>query len=164
MYLGALETAGDAQFPPGRFPGEPGSDNVPVEELEKGLSHRLLWVAADTVPIAFLLAREEGEHLHLRQVVVHPDRQRQGIGRALVEHLENAGRERGAARVTLTTFEDISWNAPLYERLGFRILDDLSGSDMEYLVRELADQAAAGMVRRVAMSKSLENKRAKLEI
>ena len=31
-------------------------------------------------------------------------------------------RERGFPAVTLTTFRDVVWNAPYYERCGFRIL------------------------------------------
>jgi len=158
-YLGAIEAAGDAQFPPGRFPGEPGSDNVPVAELERGRSCGLLWVAIaeDSRPCAFQYVREEGMHLHLRQIVVHPDHQRRGIGRALIAELEAEARRRGIAILTLTTFADIAWNAPVYRRLGFRVLsgEELASPESMYLSAELAAELAAGMVERVAMMKTL---------
>ncbi len=36
----------------------------------------------------------------------------------------DGARARGIATVTLCTFRDIPWNAPFYQRLGFRILDE----------------------------------------
>lgn len=58
---------------------------------------------------------------HIEQVSVHPHHARRGIGRALIDR---AGRDGGAAALTLTTFADVPWNAPYYARLGFRVLDE----------------------------------------
>ena len=44
------------------------------------------------------------------------------MGRALVETVVAWARRAGYPAVTLTTFTDVAWNAPLYEHLGFRVL------------------------------------------
>ena len=35
-------------------------------------------------------------------------------------------RSHGYGAVTLTTYRDVPWNAPFYERLGFSVLDELT--------------------------------------
>jgi predicted N-acetyltransferase YhbS len=57
-------------------------------------------------------------------VSVHPDVAGRRIGRGLIEHLAAWARERAAPALTLTTFAEVPWNAPYYQRLGFRILAD----------------------------------------
>lgn len=59
---------------------------------------------------------------HVEQVTVHPDAARRGVGRALVEHVARWAAEAGFTAMTLTTFLDVPWNGPYYERLGFRHL------------------------------------------
>lgn len=41
---------------------------------------------------------------------------------ALIDHLERWAARRGLPALTLTTFADVAWNGPYYERLGFRRL------------------------------------------
>jgi GNAT superfamily N-acetyltransferase len=55
---------------------------------------------------------------------VHPRAARQGIGRRLIEHAARYARQHGLAGLTLTTFADVPWNAPYYERCGFRVVPD----------------------------------------
>ncbi|GAA0328150.1 hypothetical protein GCM10009087_42940 [Sphingomonas oligophenolica] len=50
------------------------------------------------------------------------DCQRLGIGRHLMTVTIRAATRRRVEAVTLTTFSDVAWNAPFYERLGFRRL------------------------------------------
>ena len=66
--------------------------------------------------------RLDDEALHLEELDVLPGHGRQGIGTRLVRALCDGARGRGIAAVTLCTFRDVPWNAPFYERLGFRIL------------------------------------------
>ena len=47
---------------------------------------------------------------------------RQGLGRRLLDHVAGDARRAGRTAVTLTTFRDVPWNAPYYERCEFRPL------------------------------------------
>lgn len=105
-----------------------------------------LWVWGDPA-VAYLIAEWVDGCLHIEQVSVRADHAGQRIGRRLIEHVAaRAGRP-----LTLTTFADVPWNAPYYERLGFRRLaaDELTDG----LRRIRADEAGRGLDRwpRVAM-------------
>lgn len=89
-----------------------------------------VWVAeASGEPVGYALAfpqaRPEHVFCHARrwlefdQICVRPDRQREGVGRALVEHVLAAAREQGIREVELTcgSFNDGAQEA--FRRLGF---------------------------------------------
>jgi len=65
---------------------------------------------------------------HVEQVSVIPGYARRGLGRVLLVHVCEWALGNGLKAVTLTTFVNIPWNAPYYERCGFRGLsaDDLT--------------------------------------
>ncbi|QOV34641.1 GNAT family N-acetyltransferase [Streptomyces ferrugineus] len=82
------------------------------------------WVACDSGgrPVAYLICEPVDGALHIEQVSVHPDAAHRGIGRTLLAYAADRAREEGLAGLTLTTFTEVPWNAPYYERLGFRVL------------------------------------------
>jgi GNAT superfamily N-acetyltransferase len=82
------------------------------------------WVAVgtDNEPVGYLLVDEVDEAAHIEQVTVRRDRQGQGVGRALLAQAGTWARQRGRTALTLTTFDEVPWNRPLYEHLGFRVL------------------------------------------
>jgi GNAT superfamily N-acetyltransferase len=84
----------------------------------------LLWLAVDgrDAPVAFALFETSPESLHLEEIDVHPDHARRGLGRRLIEAAADWARGVGHARITLSTFRHVPWNAPYYARLGFREL------------------------------------------
>jgi GNAT superfamily N-acetyltransferase len=84
------------------------------------------WVAVDDHDsvVGFVLVDEVDEAAHIEQISVIPDRQGQGLGMALIEHVGNWAKHNGLHALTLTTFDHVPWNRPLYEHLGFRVLDD----------------------------------------
>lgn len=92
--------------------------------LEAARVRERLWVATtpDDVPVGFALVEPRDGALHLEEIDVHPDHARRGIGRRLVETVVARAREEGLPAVTLTTFRNVPWNAPWYQRLGFREL------------------------------------------
>jgi GNAT superfamily N-acetyltransferase len=100
-----------------------------VDELRRFQADGRAWVWADAGdrPVGYLVARMVDGNAHLEQVSVHPSSGRRGIGAALVDHLAAWARARSLPAVTLTTYTDVAWNGPYYERLGFRYLreDDL---------------------------------------
>jgi len=85
-----------------------------------------LWVSVDDQdrPFGFLAAGVHGHLLFLYQLAVEYDHQRHGVGHALLAAAEGAARALGLHEVFLTTFCDVPFNAPYYERQGYRIVED----------------------------------------
>lgn|GEM_PF-57515 len=85
-----------------------------------------LWVALgdDDEPVGFARVEVAGAGVHLAELDVHPTHGRRGIGTALVRTVEDWARSRGFARITLTTYRDIPWNAPFYASLGFVVVPE----------------------------------------
>jgi GNAT superfamily N-acetyltransferase len=84
------------------------------------------WVrtAGGDRPAAYLIAAIVDGNAHIDQVSVHPDHAHRRIGRALTDHLMGWARRRGLPALTLTTYTEVEWNGPYYERCGFRYLAD----------------------------------------
>lgn len=82
------------------------------------------WVAVDEhdIAIAYVLVDVVDGNAHIEQVSVLPDYQGRGIGRALIDEVRGWAAQSGRSALTLTTFGDVPWNAPLYEHLGLRVL------------------------------------------
>ncbi|MGH3312188.1 MAG: GNAT family N-acetyltransferase [Streptomyces sp.] len=117
-----------------------------------------LWVAAETAadrPVAYVLVEAVDGNTHVEQISVHPDRARRGIGRALIEHVAARARAAGVPALTLATFTEVPWNAPYYERCGFR---RLAPEELTPGLRKIrAEEALAGLDRwpRVCMWRDL---------
>ncbi|WP_326685852.1 MULTISPECIES: GNAT family N-acetyltransferase [unclassified Streptomyces] len=77
---------------------------------------------AGDLPVAYALVEPLDGCLHIEQISVHPDNARRGIGRALIRHLARRAAADRVPALTLSTFTGVPWNAPYYERLGFRVL------------------------------------------
>jgi GNAT superfamily N-acetyltransferase len=120
---------------------EPASSDVMATYVRAGRS----WVATqpDDRPVGYVLVDELDGLAHIEQVSVLPDQQGNGHGRALVERVADWARATGRRGITLTTYGHIPWNRPLYEHLGFRVLDPAElGPE---LAARRADEAEAGM-------------------
>jgi GNAT superfamily N-acetyltransferase len=89
-------------------------------------------------PVGFAQVGEADGNAHLEELAVLPGHMRQGLGTRLVEEACAWAAEHGYPAITLTTYADVPWNAPYYERLGFAVVDDF-GPD----VRERRDHEAA---------------------
>jgi GNAT superfamily N-acetyltransferase len=130
---------------------------TPIESLREGVMIDRLWVAADEAdhPVGFALACVVGDNAHLDELDVHPAHGRRGLGTALVEAVCNWAKASGYRAITLTTLRHIPWNAPWYQRLGFRVLadDELSPALRELLQEEI--QRGLPADQRVAMRRAL---------
>jgi GNAT superfamily N-acetyltransferase len=73
-------------------------------------------------PVAYTVLEEFDGAAHVEQLSVDPAFARRGLGRQLLDHVAFEARVAGRTAVTLTTFRDVPWNAPYYERCGFRTL------------------------------------------
>ena len=116
------------------------------------------WVAvgADDQAIGYIVADMVDANAHVEQVSVLPHRQGHGVGRVLMDVVDGWARDAGCPAITLTTFTDVPWNAPLYRHLGFDVLADAElGPELRSLV---AQEAAHGLdpKTRVCMRKPLD--------
>jgi GNAT superfamily N-acetyltransferase len=98
----------------------------PLEALAACRVAGRLWViiGCDDRPAGFLVTDVVDGCSHVEQVSVDPGSARRGLGRALLDHAAEEAAADGVPALTLTTFADVPWNAPYYERCGFRVLDD----------------------------------------
>ena len=99
----------------------------------------------------FLVAEPFRRELHIWEMGVTPAFQRRGIGAGLVRAAMIDARNTGFSALTLTTFRDLSWNAPFYARLGF---EEVTALDAHLrLSGELANEVDDGLPadRRCAM-------------
>jgi GNAT superfamily N-acetyltransferase len=135
------------------------ADDAPftVEELTRYQQAGRAWVTAgaDDSPVAYLVADPVDGNLHIEQVSVHAAWAHRGLGRALIEHAASVARSAGQPALTLTTFTEVPWNAPYYQRLGFRPLLE---SEVTPGLREIRQhEAAIGLDRwpRLSMRRDL---------
>jgi GNAT superfamily N-acetyltransferase len=131
---------------------------TPIESLREGVKTDRLWVAADEVdrPVGFALAGSVGDNAHLDELDVHPAHGRRGLGTALVEAVCDWAKSSGYRAITLTTLRHIPWNAPWYQRLGFRALEE---NDLSPVLRDLLrEEIQRGLPadHRVAMQRALQ--------
>ncbi len=96
-----------------------------TEEFDAARRRGYLWVAvsAESEPVGFALVTILDGQPHLNELDVIPEHGRKGIGTRLLWTVCGWARDAGYASVTLSTFRDIPWNAPFYERHGFRVVD-----------------------------------------
>lgn len=127
-----------------------------VDVLLAAVTERRLWLAEDDgLAVGFLLAIDLPASVHVEEVSVLPAQQGRGHGAALLDAASSRARDRGVGEVTLTTFADVPFNRPWYERRGFRVLGDQEID--EALARIRSAEAAHGLDAslRVVMARSL---------
>jgi len=115
-----------------------------------------VWVlVADERPIGFAVADVVGGTAHLEELDVLPAFGRQGLGRRLVDQVCAWAEARGYPAVTLSTFRDVPWNAPLYARMGFRVLEPHEIGPALHQVRQRERAAGIPIEARVVMRRAL---------
>ena len=135
------------------------ADNPPywTTGLERASNEQRAWVAVDDVGsiIGFAVAWMVDGEGHLDELAVSPAHGRRGVGQALVDEVVTWTRAQGLASITLTTFRDVPWNAPYYEKLGFHVVSPLTPT-----LQALLDEGATWGFEpslRVVMRRSLLN-------
>jgi len=132
-------------------------DPLPAEVLGGFVDAARGWVATvDGSVVGYLVAEVVDGCAHVEELSVDPARGRRGLGSQLLEVVCSWAREGGLSAVTLTTFRDVPWNRPFYERRGFRVLADaeLSGG-LRDLVRHEADAYGLPAELRVVMRREV---------
>ena len=122
----AIEIAAGAAFREVGMPAIAEAEPMPAEQLAAYADAGRGWVAvdADDVPVGYVVVDLVDGCAHVEQISVAPDHQGGGVGRALLDEVGRWANEQGMSALTLTTFTDVPWNAPLYEHVGFRRLDE----------------------------------------
>lgn len=85
-----------------------------------------LVASAGEVIAGFLTSQPFRRELHIWEMSVHPDFQRCGIGAGLLRACMIDAKNSGFSALTLTTFRDVPWNKPFYEKLGFTVVEDMA--------------------------------------
>lgn len=101
-----------------------GGGTLPFDELEQALAAGLLWVADDHLAgvVGFLAAGMMDSGMFIHELDTVAEHQGRGHGRAMLETAIRHAKQGGLPHIALTTFHDIAWNRPWYERHGFRTL------------------------------------------
>jgi len=87
--------------------------SIPADILAEAIEQAMvLCVTKEGQPVGFALCQIQGKQLYLHQLSVDPQHGRKGLGAALTRHVFTLA--------ALSTFRDVSWNGPFYEKLGFR--------------------------------------------
>lgn len=93
------------------------------EPLGEYVSDGRCWVATDDdAPVGYAVVDVIDGAAHIEQISVMPSHQGRGYGRALIDVVATWARAHELHALTLTTFDDVPWNRPLYEHLGFRVV------------------------------------------
>ncbi len=100
-------------------------DPPSAAELSGYVDSDRAWVAVGgDGPVGYLTHEPVDGQWHIEQVSVDPEHAGHGLGRQLVERVADIAAAAGVRALTLTTYRDVPWNAPYYERLGFRELPE----------------------------------------
>jgi GNAT superfamily N-acetyltransferase len=122
--LQAIQLAAGSYFRDVGMPAVADSPPLPEESLAGYRRAGRAWVAADEhdEPVGFIVADMIDGSAHIEQVSVHPAHAGHRIGAMLLDHVADWAGRHDLAALTLITFRGVPWNAPYYERLGFREL------------------------------------------
>jgi ribosomal protein S18 acetylase RimI-like enzyme len=135
---------------------------VPTIEVLSGYQragHSWVAVDGDDQPVGFVLIQLVDGRAHVEQVSIDPAHAHRRIGRALIDHVETWAAARGISALTLTTFRDVVWNGPYYERLGFTVLAPAErGPELAALMAEEA-QHGLDPADRIAMIRPIHRPR-----
>ena len=102
------------------------------DDYDEKVRDACVFVADDDGRVVGLIVLiEAADHLLVENVAVDPDRQRSGIGRAMLNRAETHARERGLTELRLYTNVVMVENIRLYTRFGYRETGRRIGADFE---------------------------------
>jgi len=122
--------------------------------IEDGLS----WATVETASqdlVGFLTATLFSDEFYIAELSVSQDHQQKGLGSKLIQTALNAALALDMKAATLTTFIDVPWNAPYYERLGFVILTDENMPSYLKQILQMQKKEGLPLEKRCAMRKVL---------
>ena len=110
-------------------------DDDYTEKVREGIAY----VAEDGAVAGLLILFPRDGHLLVENVAVDPDRQGQGIGRALLDRAESCALELGFHQLRLYTNAAMTANLEMYARRGYREeeRDTIDGFNRVFLSKSL---------------------------
>lgn len=137
-------------------------DLPPRDEREHALAREsglALVGEVDGLPVGFILSVPKDGHAHLVELAVARAHQGRGLGTRLISAFEAWAAAEGIEEATLTTFRDVAWNAPFYERLRYQAFEP--EDNRPELLELIAAEKRAGFHQapRVAMHKRFHQSR-----
>ena len=127
---------------------------TPADVLAQRLgADGLLAATIDGDLAGFMMFRPLDDSLYIEQGDVAPAFEGRRIGAALIDAVAERAAAARLARLTLSTFREVPWNAPYYRRLGFLDITDDALSDAlravrrEHVARGLDESARLFMQR-----------------
>jgi GNAT superfamily N-acetyltransferase len=131
---------------------EPPSAELLIRYVRTGTA----WVAElDGDVVGYASASIVDGEGHLDQVSLLAAAAGRRIGQALIEAVVAWTTERGLPAVTLTTFRDVPWNGPYYERLGFVAVPEHEQGPQLAAIRAAERDAGLDVLPRIAMRRWL---------
>ncbi len=118
-----------------------------------------LWVATDETdtPVGFLAAGEQANLLFVYELAISTPFQGRGLGKQLMGAAGDYAHRHKQAGLALTTFCDVPWNAPYYQRMGFEIVPDQDlPQPIQTIIAAEHERFPAADRRRCAMIKPLD--------
>lgn len=112
--------------------------------------------ADEDIPVGFVLVGFLDRTAHIYEVSVLEEHGRRGLGSRLIEEAVDYAAAEGVPTVTLSTFRDIPWNGPLYERLNFRHIERSEWTPALLLLRDLEMRKGLPVERRGFMRRDAE--------
>lgn len=157
--LREVESAAGAMFHDLGMTAVANDEPLSLAELATYQEDGRAWVATDDAdrPVAYLLVDVVDANAYVEQVSVHPGHARQGLGKALLDTAASWARQRGLAALTLTTYSDVPWNAPYYQRLGFQVIPEAQLTEGLRRIREHEQTRGLTTWPRVIMRRPLDD-------
>jgi GNAT superfamily N-acetyltransferase len=120
--LPQVENAADERYVRVGLPRVLAMPPASTASLEQGRREGRLWVAASPLNrvVGFALMKFPAGTAWLDQLSVLDRWQGRGLGAALIDRAAARARALGHDRLHLSTYLGVPWNAPFYERRGFR--------------------------------------------
>lgn len=148
-----IEVAAASMFPEADLPFYLRHRATDIADLRDADEKDRLWVAVTVngKAVGFASADVIDNQAYLEELDVLPEFGRLGIGTRLLLTVVNWARRTGYSSLLLVTFRHLPWNAPFYEKLGFKTLDPAKyGADIVSRLQE-EDRAGINIRNRVAM-------------
>ncbi len=154
----AIEQAAASIFPEEDLPAEIRYLVTDRERLQAAQQCGLMWVALGPhqKPVGYAMAAVVDGNAHLDEVAVLPDHARRGNGVRLIAAVIDWAKNADFDKLTLVTFRHLSWNAPLYAKLGFaEVADKEVGVELRGMLAEEKEDGL-NMTKRLVMALAIK--------